>query len=208
MELRTLRGWALLVNAVIGLVDSVNMVNGGNTSLFIVDEVLALLFIFGLPAIWEVQPQTGRLGQLGLWCLGIAAGIAFFVMLVFHVSTLQVNTLIPLSSTLFFLVGSILVGWLTIRAQFFPAAVGWFLIVGGVLNLVSGVMPAGLFATMLGVISLLATSVAFAGYGWIIIRRPLQRQGPRANRGPACITTSTSWEKSDLCWPRAPCHAR
>lgn len=105
MKLRTLQGWALLINAIIGLVDIANIVTGGNTPLFIVDEVLALLFIFGLPAIQEVQPQTGRLGQIGLWCLGIAAGIAFVVMLVFHLSTLQVNTLIPLSSALFFLVG-------------------------------------------------------------------------------------------------------
>ena len=131
MKLRTLQGWALLINAVIGLVDILNIVNGGNMSLFIVDEVLALLFIFGLPAIGVVQPQTGRLGQIGLWCLGIAAGIAFAVMLVFHVSTVQVNTFIPLSSAIFFLVGSVVVGAVTIRAQVFPAAIGWLLIVGG-----------------------------------------------------------------------------
>lgn len=176
MKLRTLQGWALLINAVIGLIDIANIVNGGNTSLFILDEVLALLFIFGLPAIGETQPKTGRLGWVGLWCLGIAAGIAFVVMLVYHISTLQVNTLIPLSSAIFFLVGSGVVGYLTIRARVFPAVVGWLLIVGGVLNLVSGLIPAGLVATILGVISVLATSAAFAGYGWIIIRRPLQRQ--------------------------------
>jgi hypothetical protein len=167
----------LLINAVIGLVDIANIVNGGNTPLFIVDEVLALLFIFGLPAIGELQPQTGRLGQIGLWCLGIAAGIAFVIMLVYHFSTLQVNNLIPFSSAIFFLVGSVVVGAVTIRAQVFPAAIGWFLIVGGVLNLVSGLMPAGLVATLLGVIGVLAQTVAIAGYGWIIIRRPLQQQG-------------------------------
>jgi hypothetical protein len=68
------------------------------------------------------------------------------------------------------------VGWVTIRAQVFPAAIGWLLIVGGALNLLSGLLPASLVATILGVISVLATSAAFAGYGWIIIRRPLQRQ--------------------------------
>lgn len=103
-----------------------------------------------------MQPQTGRLGQIGLWCLGIAAGIAFVVILIFHFSTLQVNNLIPLSSAIFFLVGSVVRGAVTIRAQVFPAAVGWLLIVGGVLNLVSGLMPAGLIATMLGVIGVLA----------------------------------------------------
>ncbi len=176
MKLRTLQGWALFITAIIGLVDIANILNGGNTPLFIVDEVLALLFIFGLLAIGALQPQTGRLGQVGLWCLGMAAGIAFVVTLVYHLSTWQVHPLIPLSSALFFLVGSILVGWLTIRSRVFPAAVGWLLIVGGILNMASGLMPAGLIATTMGVISLLAQSAAFAGYGWIIIRRPLQRQ--------------------------------
>ena len=37
-------------------------------------------------------------------------------------------------------------------------------------------MPAGLIATMLGVIGVLAQTVAIAGYGWIIIRSPLQQQ--------------------------------
>ena len=175
MKIRTLQGWALLINAIIGLVDIVNILNGGSTPLFIVDEVLALLFIFGLPAIQDLQPQTGRLGQVGLWCLGLAAGIAFVVTLVFHVSTWQVSNLIPLSSALLFLVGSILVGWVTIRARVFPAAIGWLLMVGGVLNLVSGSLPAGLMATMLGVIGVLAQTGAIAGYGWIIIRRPLSR---------------------------------
>jgi hypothetical protein len=150
------------MNAIVGLIDIINIIDGGNTPLFIVDEMLALLFIFGLPAIGGMQPQTGRLGQIGLWCLGIAADIAFIVMLVFHVTTLQVNNLIPFSSALFFLIGSILVGWL--------------LIVGGILNLVSGPLPTGIIATILRVISVLAQSAAFAGYGWIIVRKPLQRQ--------------------------------
>jgi hypothetical protein len=128
VKLRTLQGWALIINAVIGLVDIANIVNGEDTPLFIVYEVLALLFIFGLPATGELQPQTGRLDQIGLWCLGTAAGIAFVVMLVYRFSTLQMNTLILLSSAIFFLVGSVVVGYVTIRAQVFPAALGWLLI--------------------------------------------------------------------------------
>jgi hypothetical protein len=131
-----------------------------------------LLFIFGLPAIGELQHQTGRLGQIGLWCLGIAAGVAFGIMLVYHFSTVQINNLIPLSSAIFFLIGSVVVGYVTIRARVFPAAVGWLLIIGGILNIVSGLMP----ATILGISSVLAQAVAIAGYGWFIIRRPLERQ--------------------------------
>jgi hypothetical protein len=175
MKLRTLRGWALLINGVIGLIDLANIINGGNTPLFIMDEVLALLFIFGLPTIQELQPQTGRFGQVGLWCLGIAAGIAFVVMLVYHLSTAEVIDLIPLSSAIFFLVGSVIVGYVTIRAQVFPQLIGWFLIIRGVLNIVSGLIPASLIPIMIGVSSVLVQAVAIAGYGLINIRRPLQR---------------------------------
>jgi hypothetical protein len=175
MNLRMMRGWALLINGIVGLLDIVSLLTGNNALVFIiVNELLALLFIFGLPAIQELQPQTGRLGQAGLWCLGFAASIAFIVTLIFFFSTLEVNNLIPLSSAIFFLVGSVVVGWLTIRAQVFPPAVGWLLIFGGVLNLTSGLMPSGLIMTLLGISGVLAQSAALVGYGWVIIRRPLQ----------------------------------
>lgn len=50
-----------------------------------------------------------------------------------------------------------------------PAAMGWLLLVGGVLNLLSGLTPAGLFTTLLGITSGLAEAGAIAGYGWTII---------------------------------------
>jgi hypothetical protein len=128
-----------------------------------------VLLILGLPAIQSLQPQTGRLGQAGLWCLGIAVGIAFVVRVILLVSTVDVGDMIPLISTLFGLVGSVVIGWVTIRARVFPAAVGWLLIVGGILNFLGGLTPAGLFTTLVGISSALAEAVAIAGYGWTIV---------------------------------------
>ena len=85
------------------------------------------------------------------------------------VSTVVVGDLVPLLSAVFNLLGSIIVGWVTIRARVFPAAVGWLLMVGGVLNLLGGLTPAGLFTTLLGIVSGLAGAVAMAGYGWTIV---------------------------------------
>jgi hypothetical protein len=158
----------VVINAVINLA---NIVTGGSGWPSIVNVVLTLLFIFGLPAIWERQPQTGRLGQMGLWCLGIAAGIALVVQLVFLASARGMNSLIPWSSALLFLAGAILVGRLTVRARVFPAALGWLLMLAGVANLVGGLTPDGLATTIVGITSMLAQTAAFAGYGWIIVRR-------------------------------------
>ena len=74
-----------------------------------------------------------------------------------------------LLSAVFNAIGSVVVGWLTIRARVFPATAGWLLLVAGVLNLLSGLTPVGLFTTLVGVVSGLAGAVAIAGYGWTII---------------------------------------
>ena len=96
--------------------------------------------------------------------------MALVVRVLFLASTVDVGDLVPLLSAVFNLLGSLVVGWVTIRARVFPAAVGWLLIVSGVLNLLGGLTPAGLFTTLLGIVSGLAGSVAMAGYGWTIVR--------------------------------------
>jgi hypothetical protein len=76
MTLRQLGGWALLANALIGVLLSLDMlVSGANTPapLTIVQLIGLLLFIAGLPSIQAIQPQTGRLGQLGLLLLALGA---------------------------------------------------------------------------------------------------------------------------------------
>jgi hypothetical protein len=171
ISLRIIGGWALLASGFVTLLLVIGYtVSGGDTLIFpIAGAVGSVLFLLGLPAMWALQPQTGRPGQAGLWCLGIGASIALVVRLLLLVSTVDVGDLVPLLSAVFNLLGSIIVGWVTIRARVFPAAVGWLLMVGGVLNLLGGLTPAGLFTTALGITSGLARAVAVAGYGWTIV---------------------------------------
>jgi hypothetical protein len=172
---RIIGGWALLINAVLMLVLLIAMTTSlaGVNFVVIIGEVLSPLFIVGLMAIWAMQPHTGRLGQIGLigvWCLGIGAGIAFIVRLVLLFTTIDVGELIPLSSALFGMVGSLLLGWATIRARAFHPALGWLLIVSGVLNIVGWPLPAGAGQTVVGIITTLAQAGASAGYGWTMLR--------------------------------------
>lgn len=182
---RTLGGWALLINALLalGIVIGKNTIEGGDTFYLVVGEVLSLLLLIGLLAIWVRQPQTGRLGLIGLWCLGIATGIAFVVRLVLLVSNADVGDILPLSSALFGLVGSLLVGWTTIQAKVFHPAIGWLLIVWGVLNVAGGLLPAGTGATILGIIVGLAEVGAIGGYGLMILRHVSAEQHTSVERG-------------------------
>jgi len=165
----------LLANSILTLVIGIAMTAdvGGASLILAVTEVLGPLFLVGLLAIWTMLPHTGRLGQLGrvgLWCLGIAAGIAFVVRLVLLFSAIDVGDVVPLSSAAFALVGSVLVGWVTIRAQVVHPAIGWLLMVSGVLNLVVGLLPVGAGTFALAVIGMLAQVGAIAGYGWSMLR--------------------------------------
>jgi len=178
--LRAMGGWALLTSVFVTLLLVIGYtVTGDDAPTFpIAGAAGSVLLLLGLPAIWALQPHTGRLGQVGLWCLGIGVGIAFVVRVLSLVGTVDIGDLVPLSSSVFNALGSVVVGWLTIRARVFPAAVGWLLLVGGVLNLLGGLTPVGLFTTLLGIVSGLTGSVAIAGYGWTIVRST--REHPQA----------------------------
>jgi hypothetical protein len=185
---RIIGGLALLINAALTLVLLVAMTAsvGGAPFILIVGEVLSPLLIVGLIAIWAMQPHADRLGQIGLigvWCLGIATSIAFLVRLAALVGSIDVGDFIPLSSALFGLVGSLLLGWATIQAKVFHPAIGWLLIVSGVLNIVGWPLPAGAGQTLVGVIATLAQAGAIAGYGWTVLRSaPLTRSPSIAQR--------------------------
>jgi len=174
MSIRTNGGWTLLANAVLMLVLLLAMTTfaGGDTVSVIIGLALSPLFVVGLVAIWAMQPHTGRLcqiGLIGLWCLGIATGIAFLVRLAVLVGSIDVGDLIPLSSALFGLAGSLLLGWATIRAAVFYPVIGWLLIVGGAVNFFGGLLPAGAGASVMGIIAALAQIAANGGYGWTML---------------------------------------
>jgi hypothetical protein len=176
MNTRTIGGWALVINALLTLVILIGMTTsiGGNTLSAVIGEALSLLLVAGLVAIWDMQPHAGRVGQIGLigiWCLGVATGIAFLVRLAFLFSSIDVGDLIPFSSALFGLVGSLLLGWATIRAAIFHPIIGWLLILGSVLNIVEWLLPAGAGQTLLGIIVTLLQTGALGGYGLTILRR-------------------------------------
>jgi hypothetical protein len=175
MNTRTIGGWVLVINALLALLILIPITTsiGGDTLTAIVGEALSLLLIVGLVAIWDMQPHAGRVGQIaliGIWCLGIATGIAFLVRLAFLLSSIDVGTVIPLSSALFGLVGGLLLGWATIRAAVFHPVTGWLLILGNVLNIVGGLLPSGTGQTLLGIIVTLLQAGALGGYGWTILR--------------------------------------
>lgn len=145
LPLRTFGCWALLASGFVTLLLVIGYTVTGDDALIfpIAGAAGSALLLLGLPAMWELQPQTGRPGQAGLWCLGIGAGIALVVRMLSLGSQVDVGDLVPLSSSLFNLLGSVVVGWLTIRARVFPVAVSWLLLVGGVPNLLGGLTPAG-----------------------------------------------------------------
>lgn len=176
MAIRTSGGWALLLNVFLTLVMLIAMTTsvGGDSVFAIIGLALTPLFIMGLVAIWTMLPHMGRLGLLGLiglWLLGLAVGIAFVVRLLFLVSAFDAGEIIPLSSAVLGLVGSLLLGWVTLNTTAFHSAIGWLLIVGGVLNLVGGVVPGGDIAFVVAVVTMLAQAGALGGYGWTMLQR-------------------------------------
>jgi hypothetical protein len=118
MITQAIGGWALLTSALLTLfiLIGTSAAIGGNILYLVIGEVLSLLPLAGLLAIWTMQPHTGRFGQFGLWCLGLGAGLAFLVRLLLLLGISDVDTP-ALISTLFGLMGSLLVGWGRIRAK-------------------------------------------------------------------------------------------
>lgn len=174
MNLRRLGGYALCVSALISLLQTLwyNLGGDNSTVLAVVALLGGVLFIAGLPAIQGMQPQTGRLGQVGLALMAAAALIALGVILYSAVSESDAGELVPLVSALLALAGDLLVGWVTVRAGVFAPWVGWLLMAGGVLNFVGGLMPAGGPATAVGLVSAVVMPVALIGYGLPIVLAP------------------------------------
>jgi hypothetical protein len=112
------------------------------------------------------------MAQVGIWCLGLATAVAFFVRLALLLGVSDVSDFVPLTSAVLGCVGSVLVGWATIRTKTLHPIVGWLLILGGTLNLIGGLFAASSIMEVLGAVSALAQAGAFAGYGWTLLRHP------------------------------------
>jgi len=130
-----------------------------------------ILFLIGLPGIQQSQPQTGRPGQIGLILMGLGALIAIIANLLIRLAGVEVDDWIPLTSAIAGSLGSLIVGWLTVRANVFRPWVGWLMIVGASLNILAPVLPPQ--AIFISQIGLFAQSAALIGYGITMLRRDI-----------------------------------
>jgi hypothetical protein len=121
---QTVGGWALLINAMLALLLLLYQVFGGQTGIgtLIIGEALSLLLIVGLLALWRLLSGPGQSGRIGIVCLGLATGIAFYVRLMALLGAPDVSGAFPATSAVLGFVGSVLVGWATLRAKKLPSS--------------------------------------------------------------------------------------
>ncbi len=169
-----LSGWALILSALIFLFGLVwdHVINGPFTLATVVIGILGdILFLIGLPGIQQSQPQTGRAGQIGLILIAIGTVIAILANLLIRLGGADVPDWVPLTSAIAGSLGSLIVGWLTVRAHVFRPWIGWLMIVGGILNILAPVLPPGaIFISQLG---LFAQAAALVGYGLTMLRQDI-----------------------------------
>jgi hypothetical protein len=184
MSVQTFRwsGWLLLIGAVVYIVGSllgldVELGPVATNTLLAFLVVGAILVMVGLPAFYRKQAkQVGRLGLCGFIALlladvvlGIVANIYFAVgsAAASSAGSAQPSPLflvIVLGGAVLGLIGGLLFGVTTIRAHIFPAAIGWLLIVAGVLSL-TFVLPLPDGMTM--IVGTITQVVLFLAFGWM-----------------------------------------
>jgi hypothetical protein len=156
MNIRRFQGWALILSAVIGLL---NFVNSDATILKVVAMLGTLLFIFGVLGVHSAEPG-GTPGLIGLILLELAALIAF----IFHLTNLG-NT-VALVSAIAGGLGRLIVGWLTARGKAFSSWIGFVFMLAGLLVMI----PLPMLGSIAGIIGTLVESTAEFGYGWSLAR--------------------------------------
>ena len=169
-----LSGWSLIASALIFLFGFAwdHVLNGPFTLFTVMIGVLGnILFLAGLPGIQRSQPQTGRPGQIGLILMGIGAVIAIIANLLIRLASVEIGDLIPLTSAIAGSLGSLIVGWLTIRVKVFRPWIGWLIILGAILNILFPVLPPE--AVFISQIGLFAQSAALIGYGITMLKRDM-----------------------------------
>ena len=169
-----LSGWALILSALIFLFGFAwdHLLNGPFTLFTVMIGLLGdILFLIGLPGIQQSQPQTGRPGQIGLILMGLGAVIAIIANLLIRLAGVEVDDWIPLTSAIAGSLGSLIVGWLTVRANVFRPWVGWLMMVGAILNILAPVLPPQ--AIFISQIGLFAQSAALIGYSITMLRRDI-----------------------------------
>ena len=198
MVKQQIQGWSLIAGAAISMIVSTYafFANDLDSAPILVLSIAGnILLIWGVFAIQSFQPQIGFWGKcaLVLICLELvsytgmtilqlenSSGMTLHALLVVGLNSLILNYLeLPIAASY------ILVGWLTSRAQVFPAWAGWFLMVSGFLRIASSLYvsfaPLNLgqdSVSMLFYLLLpLLNVVAWAGYGLEIIKKARYPKG-------------------------------
>jgi hypothetical protein len=140
-----------------------------------------VLLLIGMPTLYRAQArQIGRLGLVGVALLMVAVVLGWVILSGIELHDVAVPGSIPRSGPdgppplamisaalggLFILVGGLIMGISTIRAQVFPSAVGWVMLIASVLLMATIAM--GNANRMLDV-SLTSSEVALlcAGLAW------------------------------------------
>ncbi len=183
MSVRTLRwsGWLLLLGSGLFIVGSLpSLVAASNgpiaDSIQLCSLILGtLLVVVGLPASYRKQArQVGWAGRIGFivivlttLLLGIVENVVFLVSDVgTGAGSAQPSPLFLLAALLgglLAIIGGLLYGIMTIRARVFPAAIGWLLIVAGLLSLTLFLAP-----DVLNRIGGTASEIVlFLAFGWM-----------------------------------------
>jgi hypothetical protein len=102
--------------------------------------------------------------------MGVAAAIAFVVVLRLSACVASSAGIVPFISALAGAAGGVLVGMLTVRARRFPAWVGWLLAVWGTINVGTGLVVSVVDLKVLAGVGELLGALAIAGYGWTIVQ--------------------------------------
>jgi len=166
MNTRRLQGLALILSAVctllLGLSDP-------RTAIFdVIATIGVILFILGIPAIYLTQP-TGWLGLVGIVLLELAALISLGFR--FEVLPSSLESILAMTSAVLGSLGGVIIGWLTIREQIFPAWVGWVFIAGGLLNLIAGLFDFGSLVSVFRFILPVLQALGLLAYGYFIYQK-------------------------------------
>jgi hypothetical protein len=173
MDLRYLGGWALLLSAAISLLSTTwDALIGGSPAAAPIRAIVLLgsvLFVLGLPAIWALQPQIGRVGLAGLVLMAIGAVVALAINLYFLLGGAGIDAALPFASALIGVLGALIVGGQTVRVRVVATWIGWLLICGGVLNFAGGLTDARSVAGPVSFLGVAAGAVAIGALGWNIV---------------------------------------
>lgn len=175
MNITRLQGLALIFSALtllIGLLGPQNIgLLGPQTAMFLV-TISAILFILGIPGIHAVQP-TGWIGLVGIALLELAALIVLAFR--FNMVASNLGDSLSLTSAIAGMLGAIIIGWLTVREQVFPAWVGWGFLAYGLLNILTAQFNFGGLVAVLLVFLPILQAVTLFMYGYFIFQRPSNR---------------------------------